>query len=163
MNRQLHDPNRTNESGVQAANPVAVGLNPLHVQILYCNHYLFSRPSISRIMSNLAINGDYDASVSSRGDNLKQAAAKGSASSPLTDLETADVLQSIRDWTNDTKADTNTDNTDTDAEPSAAVLPAELALSLDLYQRQQDQASYYWDASTMAPLNVVSAVSKAVA
>ncbi|KAI3322238.1 NUDIX hydrolase domain-like protein [Xylariaceae sp. AK1471] len=114
-------------------------------------------------MSNRATNGDYDASISSRGDNLKQAAAQGSASSPLTDLETAEVLQSIRNWTNDTKADTDANNTDTNAEPSAAVLPADLALSLDLHhqqeQQQQDQASYYWDASTMAPLNLVSAAA----
>ncbi|KAI0457744.1 hypothetical protein F5B21DRAFT_501131 [Xylaria acuta] len=95
-------------------------------------------------MSTTATNGDHDASASPR--------ENGSARSPPTDL---------LEITN----------------PSA-VLPADLALglSLDLEQtssrpprregrdqRQrtlseaQGQASYYWDASTMAPLNVVSA------
>lgn len=41
---------------------------------------------------------------------------------------------------------------------------ADLALSLDQpiesqLQESEDLASYYWDASTMAPLNVISAVS----
>lgn len=66
---------------------------------------------------------------------------------PLTEIETAEILQSIRNST---------------------TLPADLALSLDLHhqphERQPtegypDSASYYWDASTMAPLNAVSLVS----
>lgn len=125
-------------------------------------------------MSNVATNGDYDASISSasRGDNRTRKTVAGSASSPLTDLETAEVLQSIRDWTNDNN-NIKSNNIDTDtvinSDPSTAtatVLPTDLALSLDFQtseqqqqQQQQEQASYYWDASTMAPLNVVSAVS----
>lgn len=71
---------------------------------------------------------------------------------PLTELETAEILQSIRNSTTIPSTD----------------LPADLALSYDLdRQRLQpptdqeppDLASYYWDASTMAPLNTVSAVS----
>ncbi|KAI0191767.1 hypothetical protein EV127DRAFT_427812 [Xylaria flabelliformis] len=99
-------------------------------------------------MSTPATNGDHDASSTLPREN-------GSARSPPTD-----VLEITS--------------------PSAAILPADLALglSLDLEQtssRQQpqseqdqrqrtlseaqDQASYYWDASTMAPLNVVSAAA----
>ncbi|XXG93935.1 8-oxo-dGTP diphosphatase [Hypoxylon texense] len=78
-------------------------------------------------------------------------------SPPLTELETAEILQSIRNSTTTTK-------------PSSA-LPADLALSLDLHQNRAkrsrprpsdespDPASYYWDASTMAPLNAVSAAA----
>ncbi|KAI0447767.1 NUDIX hydrolase domain-like protein [Xylaria telfairii] len=96
-------------------------------------------------MSTTATNGDHDASGSPR--------ENGSARSPPTDL--------------------------LEATNPSAILPADLALglSLDLEQtssrppqeerdqRQrtlseaQDQASYYWDASTMAPLNVVSAAA----
>ncbi|KAI1083232.1 NUDIX hydrolase domain-like protein [Whalleya microplaca] len=69
---------------------------------------------------------------------------KRADSPPLTELETAEILQSIR-------------NSRTTA-PTA--LPADLALSLDLHQRAPyDPASYYWDASTMAPLNAVSAAA----
>ncbi|KAL7628658.1 8-oxo-dGTP diphosphatase [Parahypoxylon ruwenzoriense] len=74
-------------------------------------------------------------------------------SPPLTELETAEILQSIRNSTTST----------------STALPADLALSLDLHQRRQrgpageeqppDLASYYWDASTMAPLNAVSAAA----
>lgn len=69
-------------------------------------------------------------------------------SPPLTELETAEILQSIRNST---------------TVPSTE-LPADLTLSLDLHRQQpaeatRDLASYYWDASTMAPLNAVSAVS----
>ncbi|KAI0203732.1 NUDIX hydrolase domain-like protein [Astrocystis sublimbata] len=62
--------------------------------------------------------------------------------------------------------------TNGDHDAPSAILPAELALGLALdldptsYQQRQrslseaqDQASYYWDASTMAPLNVVSAAA----
>ncbi|KAI1106622.1 NUDIX hydrolase domain-like protein [Jackrogersella minutella] len=76
-------------------------------------------------------------------------------SPPLTELETAEILQSIRNST---------------TLPSTA-LPADLALSLDLHRPQRlptdddefrdDLASYYWDASTMAPLNAVSAAALA--
>ncbi|KAI8947463.1 NUDIX hydrolase domain-like protein [Xylaria longipes] len=96
-------------------------------------------------MSATATNGDHDASTSPR--------ENGSARSPPTDL--------------------------LEANNPSAILPADLALSLsldleqtssrqqqeELDQRQrtlseaQDQASYYWDASTMAPLNVVSAAA----
>ncbi|KAI1799279.1 NUDIX hydrolase domain-like protein [Daldinia bambusicola] len=72
---------------------------------------------------------------------------------PLTELETAEILQSIRNSTTG---------------PSTP-LPADLALSLDLQSQQQQQqppssdppdlASYYWDASTMAPLNKISAAA----
>ncbi|KAI1409802.1 NUDIX hydrolase domain-like protein [Hypoxylon sp. FL1857] len=70
-------------------------------------------------------------------------------SPPLTELETAEILQSIRN--------------STAAAPSTE-LPADLALSLDLHRQQpteapRDLASYYWDASTMAPLNAFSAAA----
>ncbi|CAJ2501092.1 Uu.00g039450.m01.CDS01 [Anthostomella pinea] len=66
----------------------------------------------------------------------------------LTELETAEILQSIRNST---------------TVPSST-LPADLALSLDLQhqqpqRRQYDSAAYYWDASTMAPLNALSAAA----
>ncbi|KAH9902165.1 NUDIX hydrolase domain-like protein [Xylariomycetidae sp. FL2044] len=83
---------------------------------------------------------------------------------PLTELETAEILQSIR----------NSTTTD----PSSTALPADLAVSLDLHNQlprvQQKrkrsssaatedprdyQSSYYWDASTMAPLNAASAAA----
>ncbi|KAI0013346.1 NUDIX hydrolase domain-like protein [Xylariaceae sp. FL0662B] len=69
---------------------------------------------------------------------------KRNDSPPLTELETAEILQSIRN----SRATTST------------ALPADLALSLDLLQSlPYDPASYYWDASTMAPLNAVSAAA----
>ncbi|KAI8632595.1 hypothetical protein F5Y19DRAFT_369689 [Xylariaceae sp. FL1651] len=103
-------------------------------------------------MSTAKTNGEYDALTSPRGQYQNQ--AEGSASPPLTDLETAEVLQSIRNSTTD---------------PSTT-LPVDLALSLDIHQTSpqqpqqtsseaQDLASYYWDASTMAPLNAVSAAA----
>ncbi|KAI1760954.1 NUDIX hydrolase domain-like protein [Hypoxylon sp. FL1150] len=80
-------------------------------------------------------------------------ATKRDASPPLTELETAEILQSIRNST--------TTTTTTTKPPSA--LPADLALSLDLHNGrptdEYDPASYYWDASTMAPLNAVSAAA----
>lgn len=88
----------------------------------------------------------------STADGISTATTKRDNSPPLTELETAEILQSIRNST---------------TQPSTA-LPADLALSLDLHQHQRqrqptseppDLASYYWDASTMAPLNAVSAVS----
>ncbi|KAI2464062.1 NUDIX hydrolase domain-like protein [Annulohypoxylon bovei var. microspora] len=72
-------------------------------------------------------------------------------SPPLTELETAEILQSIRNST---------------AVPTTS-LPADLALSIDLHhprppvEEPRDLASYYWDASTMAPLNAVSAAALA--
>ncbi|KAI1643471.1 NUDIX hydrolase domain-like protein [Daldinia loculata] len=80
--------------------------------------------------------------------------AKRDDSPPLTELETAEILQSIRNST---------------TRPSTS-LPADLALSLDLHRQHQHQhqqptsespdlASYYWDASTMAPLNKISAAA----
>ncbi|KAI1390194.1 NUDIX hydrolase domain-like protein [Hypoxylon trugodes] len=71
---------------------------------------------------------------------------KRNDSPPLTELETAEILQSIRNST---------------TQPSTT-LPADLAVSLDLHRpttEQTDLASYYWDASTMAPLNAVSAAA----
>lgn len=113
-------------------------------------------------MSTTAPNGDHDASTTStsttREDDHQQ--SRGSARSPPTDaLDAAEAHQSFTD-------------------PSA-ILPADLALALSFDPQQassrqpqegqgehqhtlseaQDQASYYWDASTMAPLNAVSAVS----
>ncbi|KAK5624538.1 hypothetical protein RRF57_000254 [Xylaria bambusicola] len=114
-------------------------------------------------MSTAATNGAHDASAVSssiaREDSHKQ--PRVSAHSTPTDaLEPAETHQSSND-------------------PSA-ILPADLALALsyDLQQtsfRQQsqegsgkrqrtlsearDQASYYWDASSMAPLNAVSAAA----
>ncbi|KAI0537419.1 NUDIX hydrolase domain-like protein [Xylaria digitata] len=113
-------------------------------------------------MSTTVTNGDHDASaastVSPEANYTKQ--PQGSAHSPSVDLlETAEAHQSFTD-------------------PST-ILPADLALSLSFdpqqaasrqpqeeqlpYQRTlseaQDQASYYWDASTMAPLNAVSAAA----
>ncbi|KAI8965308.1 NUDIX hydrolase domain-like protein [Daldinia sp. FL1419] len=76
--------------------------------------------------------------------------AKRDNSPPLTELETAEILQSIRNST---------------TRPSTS-LPADLSLSLDLHRQHQrpssepvDLASYYWDASTMAPLNKTSAAA----
>ncbi|KAI0843814.1 NUDIX hydrolase domain-like protein [Daldinia vernicosa] len=76
--------------------------------------------------------------------------AKRDDSPPLTELETAEILQSIRNST---------------TRPSTS-LPADLALPLDLHRQHQqppaespDLASYYWDASTMAPLNKISAAA----
>ncbi|KAI0021473.1 NUDIX hydrolase domain-like protein [Xylariomycetidae sp. FL0641] len=60
----------------------------------------------------------------------------------LTEVETAEILQSLRDST-------------AAASTTPATLPSDLALSLDLH----DRASYYWDASTMAPLNAASAAA----
>ncbi|KAI1394978.1 NUDIX hydrolase domain-like protein [Hypoxylon fuscum] len=90
----------------------------------------------------------------STADGISTATTKRDNSPPLTELETAEILQSIRNST---------------TQPSTA-LPADLALSLDLHQHQRqrqptseppDLASYYWDASTMAPLNAVSAAALA--
>ncbi|KAI1280029.1 NUDIX hydrolase domain-like protein [Xylaria sp. FL0933] len=120
-------------------------------------------------MSTTAPNGDHDASFistpTSREDNHSQ--PRGSALPPPIDhSETAEAAhQHVTD-------------------PSA-ILPADIALALSydlqqasstqsqqeqeqeqeqaVYQRTlaeaQDQASYYWDASTMAPLNAVSAAA----
>lgn len=111
-------------------------------------------------MSTTATNGDYSAPTNSLREEENQQ-AQGFASPPPTDsLEAAEERRSF-------------------GNPSA-ILPADLALALsdDLEQtlsRQtqeeqsrrppslseaQDQASYYWDASTMAPLNALSAVSE---
>ncbi|KAI0970382.1 NUDIX hydrolase domain-like protein [Xylaria arbuscula] len=98
-------------------------------------------------MSATVPNGDHNASTptTTREDNHREP----THSAPI---ETAEANQSVTG-------------------PSAAILPADLALSLDLQQKQassrqpqeeetqEDQASYYWDASTMAPLNAVSAAA----
>lgn len=110
-------------------------------------------------MSTSATNGDHSAPTTSLREEGNQQ-GQGFADSPPTDsLEAAEERQSV-------------------SNPSA-ILPADLALALsvDLEQtlsRQtqeeqsrrprslseaKDQASYYWDASTMAPLNALSAVS----
>lgn len=107
-------------------------------------------------MNATVANGAHDASSISSSitqeDGQKQ--PRSSAHSPPTTdtdaLESAEAPQSFND--------------------APAILPADLAIAVsdDLQQassRQrslseaQDQASYYWDASTMAPLNPVSAVS----
>ncbi|KAI1489265.1 NUDIX hydrolase domain-like protein [Biscogniauxia mediterranea] len=69
-------------------------------------------------------------------------------SPPLTELETDEILHSIRH-----------SSATTSVHP-----PSDLALSLDIDQEPSspssyDSASYYWDASTMAPLNAVSAAA----
>jgi hypothetical protein len=117
-------------------------------------------------MNSTVTNGEHDATTtttttttSSVQDSHKQTTE--STYSPPTDLVDADE-------THTTLADPST------------ILPTDLAvaLSLDLQQtttsppspeepsqyqgtlsEAQDQASYYWDASTMAPLNAISAVS----
>ncbi|KAI1264138.1 NUDIX hydrolase domain-like protein [Xylariaceae sp. FL1019] len=73
------------------------------------------------------------------------------AAAPQTDSKTAALLQNIG---HDPSA------TATEADLSTT-LPADLALSLDhqLSSSHPDLASYYWDASTMAPLNKVSAAA----
>ncbi|RWA13255.1 hypothetical protein EKO27_g1874 [Xylaria grammica] len=118
-------------------------------------------------MSTTATNGDYDASTSSQEDNYNKQSL-GSAHSPPTDLlETAEAHQNF------------TDSTPIPSTFTSTTLPDDLGLSLSYnlqqassrrppeeqyqYQRPlseaQDQASYYWDASTMAPLNAVSAAA----
>ncbi|KAI2615690.1 NUDIX hydrolase domain-like protein [Hypoxylon sp. NC1633] len=66
-------------------------------------------------------------------------------SPPLTELETAEILQSIRN--------------------STTHLPLDLAPVLHRPQPTEEQApdlgSYYWDTSTMAPLNAVSTAALA--
>lgn len=115
-------------------------------------------------MSTTATNGDHSAPAPAPTTSLREEEnrqAREIADSPPPDsLEAAEERQSF-------------------SNPSA-ILPADLALALsvDLEQtlsRQtqeeqsrrppslseaQDQASYYWDASTMAPLNALSAVSE---
>ncbi|KAI1447722.1 NUDIX hydrolase domain-like protein [Annulohypoxylon stygium] len=89
--------------------------------------------------------------MSSSTNGASGTASQSNDSPPLTELETAEILQSIRNSTT----------------VPATSLPADLALSLDLPQHRQaeeqirDRASYYWDASTMAPLNAVSAAALA--
>jgi hypothetical protein len=94
----------------------------------------------------------------------KHAATQHSA----VELETAKILQSIRN-SSTTTAIANTaiaaPVASTAVAGGTAGLPADLVLSLDLhdwYTRQYPFASYHFDASTMAPLNVVSKVSKAL-
>ncbi|KAI6093370.1 NUDIX hydrolase domain-like protein [Hypoxylon rubiginosum] len=84
--------------------------------------------------------------MTSTANGSSSGTTKRDDSPPLTELETAEILQSIRNST---------------TKPSSA-LPADLALSLDLHHEvrtDDDPASYYWDASTMAPLNAVSAAA----
>ncbi|KAI1429904.1 NUDIX hydrolase domain-like protein [Xylaria sp. FL1777] len=104
-------------------------------------------------MSATVPNGDCDASTpstpTSREDSNRQQPRASAHSPPDGDLKAAQAHQSFTD-------------------PST-ILPADLALALS-YDLQQasaqqtlpealDQASYYWDASTMAPLNAVSAAA----
>ncbi|KAI5923357.1 hypothetical protein F4810DRAFT_219078 [Camillea tinctor] len=72
-------------------------------------------------------------------------------SSSLAELETAEILHSIRHPS---------------ANPTSVQPPSDLALSLDIQEPSSpslsssyDPASYYWDASTMAPLSAVSAAA----
>ncbi|KAI1311448.1 hypothetical protein F5Y03DRAFT_343141 [Xylaria venustula] len=105
-------------------------------------------------MSATLSNGDHDASTPTTIREDNQAQPRESTHS--VPIETAEANQSVTG-------------------SSAPILPADLALalSLDLEQKQassrqsqeeeekaqEDQASYYWDASTMAPLNAVSAAA----
>jgi len=127
-------------------------------------------------MNNTATNGGHDASSSSssssssrRGDihdnsdDKTKTKTNGSASSPLS--AAAQLL--------------HTTGTETTTAANGGINDTDLALSLDLPEHNQtpssqpsprkleednnnygpNEASYYWDASTMAPLNAVSAVS----
>ncbi|KAI0868604.1 NUDIX hydrolase domain-like protein [Hypoxylon argillaceum] len=127
-------------------------------------------------MSTTVTNGDYDASLASttslprqeEGDSNKHNNLGTTHSPPTAFLETAEAPQSQNQ--NQNQSPTN---------PSA-ILPADLglALSADLLEQTasrqtqehqgghqqtlseaQDQASYYWDASSMAPLNALSAAA----
>lgn len=124
-------------------------------------------------MNPTVTNGEYDASTASSSTQDPSTYSQShkqiieSTHSPPTDV--SDTTYNLLD----------TDETHpTIADPST-ILPTDLAgaLSLDLQQaasqqlqeeqsqyqgtlsEAQDQASYYWDASTMAPLNAISAVS----
>jgi hypothetical protein len=123
-------------SGVHACNPSWAEFPTYNIAT-----HLYSNFQIFQIMNMPATtNGEYNASFSTtspRGD--KQTAAAAQRSPPNDLLGTVD--------------------------PDDASADLAVALSLDLDQQQdqlwevQDPASYYWDASTMAPLNAVSAVS----
>ncbi|KAI0482430.1 hypothetical protein GGR56DRAFT_186954 [Xylariaceae sp. FL0804] len=97
--------------------------------------------------------------------DLASAAAADSAPPSLTELETAEILRSIRDSEPVDVVPSPTAATTAAAAATTATTAAtdaDLALSLDLHrQRDGDGASYYWDASTMAPLNAVSAAAVA--
>lgn len=74
---------------------------------------------------------------------------------PLTDLETATILQSLREAVTDpSPPPAEVDNAGHAAAPEGTRSDLDLSLDLTSYP-----ASHYWDASTMAPLSVVSAVS----
>ncbi|KAI1810040.1 NUDIX hydrolase domain-like protein [Poronia punctata] len=108
-------------------------------------------------MSTIVINGDIGASISTEEshDNLDQGA--GSASSPLSGLETVQVPR-----------DTNGNHADVTSPDSA-----DGALELDIPDHElpsepqnsgtsngtENEVTNYWDASEMAPLNAVSAAA----
>ncbi len=74
------------------------------------------------------------------------------------EFESSEVLENLRG--SSTPTTTTTTATTTTVTPSG--LPADLALSPGSQGQREEEyptASYYWDASTMAPLNAVSAVS----
>jgi hypothetical protein len=138
----------------------------------YCNPAHFPPKPLNRIMSNTATNGDHDASSSfpRRGDTHDNSDANtetktnGSASPTLS--AAAQLLR-------------RTIGTETTTAANGGISDTDFALSLDLPERNQtpssqpssqtlqedtngygpNEASYYWDVSTMAPLNAVSAVS----
>ena len=90
-------------------------------------------------------------------DETSLTPSSASASDPCAahsvgELEDPDILQNLRGDPAATGISTTATSTG---------FPADLALSLDAQEEEQEYpaASYYWDASTMAPLNAVSAVS----
>ncbi|KAI1369298.1 hypothetical protein F5Y08DRAFT_292958 [Xylaria arbuscula] len=106
-------------------------------------------------MNTTVANGAHDAPATSSSTTTttdrqeSQTQPRSSAHSPptATTLEPAEAPQTSQSFTD-----------------ASALLPADLALALadDLQpslSEAQDQASYYWDASTMAPLNAVSAAA----
>ncbi|KAI0099886.1 NUDIX hydrolase domain-like protein [Nemania sp. FL0031] len=108
-------------------------------------------------MSTTATNGDHNANgtLSREDTSNKHTQAPTAAAAADSDYPPTDFLET--------------------AEARSAILPADLALALsaDLEQTSspqlqnkqrtlseaQDQASYYWDASSMAPLNALSAAA----
>lgn len=91
-------------------------------------------------------------------DETSLTPSSASASDPCAahsvgELEDPDILQNLRGDPAATGISTTT--------TTSTGFPADLALSLDAQEEEQEYpaASYYWDASTMAPLNAVSAVS----
>ncbi|KAI2628968.1 NUDIX hydrolase domain-like protein [Xylaria nigripes] len=98
-------------------------------------------------MRTTITNGDYDASASALEDSHTTFTATGSALSPQTDAIPADLgLLSNPHQTSSPKYQQQQKR-------------EEQHRPQQILSEAQDQASYYWDASTMAPLNVVSAAA----